>query len=44
MSENIFYRIYQTGKIYWEARTIIEGIGRMIYLFKGQKARESNKV
>ena len=32
-----FYQIYQMGKKYWEVRTIIKRICRMIYLVKGPK-------
>ena len=35
--QKVFYRMYQTGKIYWKAGTIVKRIGRMIYLLKGPK-------
>ena len=37
VGEKVFYQKYQTKKKYWEVGTLIQRIGRMIYLVKGPK-------
>ena len=41
-----FYRMYQTGKSYWEVRTIVKRIGRMVHKrnLKQTKSRYTEEV